>query len=118
MYFIVIAICLNVCVQILNAQVTDTGRYVCVAQNLAGTAEKYFNLHVHGKFILKHVYSCIQVRKTFSMAYLIIIKGCVSLCLHLHLHLVETLIQSGFQYIYGIHLCVCFQGLNFFYAHV
>nr|XP_055041763.1 hemicentin-1 isoform X2 [Misgurnus anguillicaudatus] len=33
--------------QILNAQVTDTGRYVCVAQNLAGTAEKYFNLHVH-----------------------------------------------------------------------
>ncbi|ROL43461.1 Hemicentin-1, partial [Anabarilius grahami] len=34
--------------QILNAQVTDTGRYVCVAQNLAGTAEKSFNLHVHG----------------------------------------------------------------------
>ncbi|XP_016146102.1 hemicentin-1-like [Sinocyclocheilus grahami] len=33
--------------QILNAQVTDTGRYVCVAQNLAGTAEKSFNLHVH-----------------------------------------------------------------------
>ncbi|KAI7799480.1 hemicentin-1 isoform X1 [Triplophysa rosa] len=33
--------------QILNAQVTDTGRYVCVAQNLAGAAEKYFNLHVH-----------------------------------------------------------------------
>uniref|UniRef100_A0A673IBQ3 Hemicentin-1 n=1 Tax=Sinocyclocheilus rhinocerous TaxID=307959 RepID=A0A673IBQ3_9TELE len=33
--------------QILNAQVTDTGRYVCVAQNLAGTAEKSFNLHVY-----------------------------------------------------------------------
>uniref|UniRef100_A0A8C1I856 Hemicentin 1 n=1 Tax=Cyprinus carpio TaxID=7962 RepID=A0A8C1I856_CYPCA len=33
--------------QILNAQVTDTGRYVCMAQNLAGTAEKSFNLHVH-----------------------------------------------------------------------
>ncbi|XP_051581270.1 hemicentin-1-like isoform X1 [Myxocyprinus asiaticus] len=33
--------------QILNAQVIDTGRYVCVAQNLAGIAEKYFNLHIH-----------------------------------------------------------------------
>lgn len=38
--------------QILNAQVTDTGRYVCVAQNLAGTAEKSFNLHVHGESIM------------------------------------------------------------------
>lgn len=37
--------------QILKAHVTDTGRYVCVAQNLAGAAEKYFNLHVHGEFI-------------------------------------------------------------------
>uniref|UniRef100_A0A8B9H722 Hemicentin-1 n=1 Tax=Astyanax mexicanus TaxID=7994 RepID=A0A8B9H722_ASTMX len=33
--------------QILNAQVTDTGRYVCVADNVAGSAEKYFNLNVH-----------------------------------------------------------------------
>lgn len=46
---------LFICVlQILNAQVTDTGRYVCVAQNLAGSAEKYFNLHVHGGLI-KHI---------------------------------------------------------------
>ncbi|XP_035384811.1 hemicentin-1 isoform X2 [Electrophorus electricus] len=33
--------------QILNAQVTDTGRYACVADNVAGSAEKYFNLNVH-----------------------------------------------------------------------
>ncbi|MGH0131433.1 UNVERIFIED_CONTAM: hypothetical protein FKN15_007170, partial [Acipenser sinensis] len=34
--------------QVGNAQVTDTGRYVCVAENVAGSAEKYFNLNVHG----------------------------------------------------------------------
>ncbi|XP_047673954.1 hemicentin-1 isoform X2 [Tachysurus fulvidraco] len=33
--------------QILNAQVSDTGRYVCVAENVAGNAEKYFSLNVH-----------------------------------------------------------------------
>ncbi|XP_017573536.2 hemicentin-1 isoform X3 [Pygocentrus nattereri] len=33
--------------QILNAQVTDTGRYVCVAENMAGSSEKHFNLNVH-----------------------------------------------------------------------
>ncbi|MBN3312119.1 HMCN1 protein, partial [Atractosteus spatula] len=33
--------------QVVNAQVTDTGRYVCVAENVAGSAEKYFNLNVH-----------------------------------------------------------------------
>ncbi|XP_033885551.3 hemicentin-1-like isoform X1 [Acipenser ruthenus] len=33
--------------QVGNAQVTDTGRYVCVAENVAGSAEKYFNLNVH-----------------------------------------------------------------------
>ncbi|XP_067893515.1 hemicentin-1 isoform X1 [Heterodontus francisci] len=33
--------------QILNAQVSDTGRYVCVAENVAGNTEKYFNLNVH-----------------------------------------------------------------------
>ncbi len=49
-----VCVCVFVCVlQILNAQVTDTGRYVCVAQNLAGTAEKSFNLHVHGQSIFK-----------------------------------------------------------------
>lgn len=36
--------------KILNALVTDTGRYVCVAENVAGSAEKYFNLNVHGEF--------------------------------------------------------------------
>ncbi|OXB56883.1 hypothetical protein ASZ78_013391 [Callipepla squamata] len=33
--------------QILNSQVTDTGRYVCVVENKAGRARKYFNLNVH-----------------------------------------------------------------------
>ncbi|KAK7889296.1 hypothetical protein WMY93_024856 [Mugilogobius chulae] len=33
--------------QVLNAQVADTGRYVCVAENVAGSAEKFFNLNVH-----------------------------------------------------------------------
>ncbi|XP_067846589.1 hemicentin-1 isoform X2 [Heptranchias perlo] len=33
--------------QVLNAQVSDTGRYVCVAENVAGNTEKYFNLNVH-----------------------------------------------------------------------
>ncbi|MEJ1270154.1 hypothetical protein NN561_000975 [Cricetulus griseus] len=33
--------------QILNAQITDIGRYVCVAENIAGSAKKYFNLNIH-----------------------------------------------------------------------
>ncbi|KAL4635075.1 hemicentin-1 [Arapaima gigas] len=33
--------------QVSNARVTDTGQYVCVAENLAGSAEKSFNLNVH-----------------------------------------------------------------------
>uniref|UniRef100_A0A8C9N6Y6 Hemicentin-1 n=1 Tax=Serinus canaria TaxID=9135 RepID=A0A8C9N6Y6_SERCA len=33
--------------QILNSQITDTGRYVCIAENVAGSAKKYFNLNVH-----------------------------------------------------------------------
>lgn len=32
-----------------TAQVSDTGRYVCVADNMAGSAEKSFNLNVHGE---------------------------------------------------------------------
>lgn len=35
--------------QILSAQITDIGRYVCVAENIAGSAKKYFNLNAHGK---------------------------------------------------------------------
>lgn len=38
--------------QVLTAQVSDTGRYVCVADNVAGSAEKPFNLNVHGAFQL------------------------------------------------------------------
>ncbi|XP_077013357.1 hemicentin-1 isoform X4 [Tamandua tetradactyla] len=33
--------------QILNGQITNIGRYVCVAENTAGSAKKYFNLNVH-----------------------------------------------------------------------
>ncbi|KAM5295479.1 hemicentin-1 isoform 1-T1 [Glossophaga mutica] len=33
--------------QILNAQITDIGRYMCIAENTAGSAKKYFNLNVH-----------------------------------------------------------------------
>ncbi|XP_012495412.1 PREDICTED: hemicentin-1-like, partial [Propithecus coquereli] len=33
--------------QILNTQIIDIGRYVCVAENTAGSAKKYFNLNVH-----------------------------------------------------------------------
>ncbi|XP_032884067.1 hemicentin-1 isoform X2 [Amblyraja radiata] len=33
--------------QVLNAQVSDTGRYICVAKNVAGSTEKYYNLNVH-----------------------------------------------------------------------
>nr|XP_044998229.1 hemicentin-1 isoform X3 [Jaculus jaculus] len=32
---------------VLNAQIADIGRYVCVAENTAGSAKKYFNLNVH-----------------------------------------------------------------------
>ncbi|XP_053098888.1 hemicentin-1 isoform X3 [Hemicordylus capensis] len=33
--------------QILSSQITDTGRYVCIVENTAGSAKKYFNLNVH-----------------------------------------------------------------------
>ncbi|XP_023810079.1 hemicentin-1 isoform X2 [Oryzias latipes] len=33
--------------QVVSALVPDTGRYVCVAENVAGSSEKQFNLNVH-----------------------------------------------------------------------
>ncbi|XP_074490966.1 hemicentin-1 isoform X1 [Sebastes fasciatus] len=33
--------------QVLTAQVSDTARYVCVAENVAGSADRSFNLNVH-----------------------------------------------------------------------
>ncbi|KAK2835266.1 hypothetical protein Q5P01_015750 [Channa striata] len=33
--------------QLMTAQVSDTGRYVCVADSVAGSAEKSFNVNVH-----------------------------------------------------------------------
>lgn len=35
--------------KVMTAVVSDTGRYVCVADNVAGSAEKSFNLNVHGE---------------------------------------------------------------------
>ena len=35
--------------QLLNAEVNDAGRYYCQALNVAGKAEKYYDLHVLGE---------------------------------------------------------------------
>lgn len=35
--------------QLKNVHVSDTGRYVCVAVNVAGMTDKRFDLSVHGK---------------------------------------------------------------------
>lgn len=40
---------LNTSVQIIRAQVNDTGRYTCVANNTAGQASRHFNLKVLGE---------------------------------------------------------------------
>lgn len=40
----------------VSALVSDTGRYVCVAENVAGSAEKLFNLNVHGKSLKDPLY--------------------------------------------------------------
>lgn len=32
-----------------NAQLSDTGRYVCVAVNVAGLTDKKYDLSVHGE---------------------------------------------------------------------
>lgn len=41
---------LNTTVQIIQAQVNDTGRYTCVAINTAGQASRHFNLKVLGEY--------------------------------------------------------------------
>ncbi|XP_068096243.1 hemicentin-1 isoform X2 [Hyperolius riggenbachi] len=33
--------------QILNTELKDTGRYICIAENVAGSAQKLFNLNIH-----------------------------------------------------------------------
>lgn len=35
--------------QLQNAQVSDTGRYVCVAANVAGLSDRKYDLNVHGR---------------------------------------------------------------------
>lgn len=35
--------------QLKNVHVSDTGRYVCVAVNVAGMTDKRYDLSVHGK---------------------------------------------------------------------
>lgn len=38
-------------VQIKHAQVSDTGRYTCVATNLAGEDEKDFDVNIQGELV-------------------------------------------------------------------
>lgn len=52
--------------QVLTAQVSDTGRYMCVADNVAGSAEKSFNLNVHGE---SHVKWYIKLTLLISLFY-------------------------------------------------
>lgn len=40
---------LNTTMQIIQAQVNDTGRYTCVANNTAGHTSRHFNLKVLGE---------------------------------------------------------------------
>ncbi|PIO25068.1 hypothetical protein AB205_0051720 [Aquarana catesbeiana] len=35
--------------QILNTELSDTGRYICIVENVAGSAQKLFKLNIHGK---------------------------------------------------------------------
>lgn len=41
---------LNTTLQLAQAQVNDTGRYTCVADNVAGQASRHFDLKVLGGF--------------------------------------------------------------------
>lgn len=41
---------LNTTLQITQAQVNDTGRYTCVANNTAGQASRHFNLKVLSEY--------------------------------------------------------------------
>lgn len=36
--------------QLKNARVSDTGRYVCVAANVAGLSDRKYDLNVHGEY--------------------------------------------------------------------
>ncbi|ETE68709.1 Hemicentin-1, partial [Ophiophagus hannah] len=38
--------------QVHNTQIANTGRYVCLVENIAGRAKRYFNLNVHGKIAI------------------------------------------------------------------
>lgn len=35
--------------QLKNAQMSDTGRYVCVAVNVAGLTDRKYDLNIHGE---------------------------------------------------------------------
>ena len=37
-------------VQLKNVHVSDTGRYVCVAMNVAGMTDRKYDLSVHSKY--------------------------------------------------------------------
>lgn len=42
--------------QLRNAQVSDTGRYVCVAVNVAGLSDRKYDLNVHGEYAKSWAY--------------------------------------------------------------
>lgn len=47
--------------QLRNAQVSDTGRYVCVAVNVAGLSDRKYDLNVHGKYAKSGAYTTNKV---------------------------------------------------------
>lgn len=52
----------NTSVQFAQAQLNDTGRYTCVADNTAGQASRHFNLKVLGECFTAVILSCILQR--------------------------------------------------------
>jgi hypothetical protein len=38
--------------EIVGAQVSDSGKYKCVGENVAGRTEQEFDVDVHGEFIM------------------------------------------------------------------
>lgn len=41
--------------RIISSRKTDSGRYVCLAQNMLGVVKKVFNVEVYGNFVLYNI---------------------------------------------------------------
>ncbi|OXB72513.1 UNVERIFIED_CONTAM: hypothetical protein H355_016382 [Colinus virginianus] len=87
--------------QLRNIQVSDTGRYVCVAANVAGLSDRKYDLNVHGGRMLRltHTtvsdegqYTCVmtnaagEVRKDFDLFVLAFL--CFN-CIVLHVYFIS-----------------------------